>query len=109
MATRTTQRYCLSCDRPVLAEKQRPNHILHLILSLLTCGLWLIVWLLLSLPSTPRCPHCGSRKTSSRIPRAAPSAALSATGVAAMPRQMSAGWIVVAVVVVVFILRTVGP
>ena len=109
MATRTTQRYCLSCDRPVLAEKQRPNHILHLILSLLTCGLWVIVWLLLSLPSTPRCPHCGSRKTSSRIPWAAASASLSATGVAAMPRQMSAGWLVVAMVVVVFILRTVGP
>lgn len=23
---------------------QRPNHILHLILSLITCGLWLPVW-----------------------------------------------------------------
>ena len=109
MATRTTQRYCLSCDRPVLAEKQRPSHVLHLILTLLTAGLWLIVWLLLSLPSTPRCPHCGSSKTTGRIPRAAPSAALSVTGVPAMPRQLSPGWIVVAVVVVVYILRVAGP
>jgi hypothetical protein len=32
----------------VLVKGNRPNHILHLILSLLTAGLWLIVWVLLA-------------------------------------------------------------
>jgi hypothetical protein len=30
-----------------IAKGHRPNHILHLILSIVTAGLWLIVWLLI--------------------------------------------------------------
>jgi len=33
----------------VLVWGKKPNHILHLILSLITVGFWLIVWLLLSM------------------------------------------------------------
>lgn len=45
----------------VLAEKQTPNHILHLLLTLVTFGLWLIVWLIvLTKPEPWLCPHCGS-------------------------------------------------
>ena len=33
----------------VLVSGRRVNHILHLLLSLFTLGLWLIVWLLLAL------------------------------------------------------------
>ena len=108
MAVRTVQKYCLSCDQPVLAEKQRPTHVLHLLLTLLTGGLWLIVWLGLSLPSTPRCPHCGSSRTTSRAPRAARSAALSLTGVAAMPRQRSLGWTVTAIVILLRAMKALG-
>ena len=39
-------------DRTVyveVARKRRPNHILHLLLSLITLGAWLPVWLLLSI------------------------------------------------------------
>jgi hypothetical protein len=32
----------------VLIWGRRPNHILHLILSIITGGIWLIVWLFLS-------------------------------------------------------------
>ena len=29
----------------VLAKGHRPNHVLHLILTLITLGLWLVVWI----------------------------------------------------------------
>jgi len=32
----------------ILVKGHRPNHILHLILSILTAGLWLFVWLALA-------------------------------------------------------------
>ena len=35
----------------VVERKRRVNHILHLLLSLVTFGLWLPVWLLLSMKS----------------------------------------------------------
>lgn len=38
----------------VLASGQRVNHILHAILSLFLCGLWLPVWLLVGLTSGER-------------------------------------------------------
>ena len=108
MATRSVQRYCLACDSPVLAEKQRPAHVLHLLLTLLTGGLWLIVWLGLSLPSTPRCPHCGSGNTLGHVPRAARPIALSRSGVAAMPRRGSLGWTLTVVIILVLAMKALG-
>jgi hypothetical protein len=32
-----------------VTRRRRPNHILHLLLSLVTLGFWLPVWLLLSI------------------------------------------------------------
>jgi len=32
----------------VMVRGHRPNHILHLILSIITLGVWLIVWLLVA-------------------------------------------------------------
>jgi hypothetical protein len=40
-------------DRAILSKPASVNHVAHAILSLLTCGLWLIVWLLLALNSEP--------------------------------------------------------
>jgi hypothetical protein len=47
MKTEACQRHCDSCDRITRHERNvsAPNHVLHLILSLLTAGLWLFVWL----------------------------------------------------------------
>lgn len=43
-------------------ERATPNHILHLLLSLVTFGLWLVVWLLLILNGgTYRCRECGMK------------------------------------------------
>lgn len=33
----------------VLVKGRRPNHLLHLVLSVLTLGLWLIVWAALAI------------------------------------------------------------
>jgi len=33
----------------VLTFGNRPNHVLHLLLSILTAGIWLIIWILISL------------------------------------------------------------
>lgn len=57
------QRYCPTCGRRVLGIRERPNHILHLLLSVVTAGLWLIVWLFLGLSYAKEpwhCPYCGS-------------------------------------------------
>lgn len=41
--------------KPVGAAYQPgANHLLHLVLTLLTCGLWLPVWFLVALSSPPR-------------------------------------------------------
>ncbi len=32
----------------VLAKGHRPNHLLHLILTLVTLGIWVIVWILVA-------------------------------------------------------------
>jgi len=55
--------YCKTCGKQTLHTKETPNHILHLLLSVFTLGLWLLVWLALVLISSgkrPRCSVCGS-------------------------------------------------
>ena len=55
--------YCDVCDERVYAVGQKPNHVLHLILTLVTAGLWGIVWILLAAGTIGnyRCTQCGSR------------------------------------------------
>ncbi len=49
----------------MLAVAARPSHILHLLLTIVTGGLWLIVWLFLSSSGKQfRCPYCGDRTRS---------------------------------------------
>ena len=31
----------------------RPDHILHLLLSIVTCGVWLLIWMLLTMTNPP--------------------------------------------------------
>lgn len=54
--------FCQEDVAMVLAERQTPNHILHLILAVVTAGLWIPVWILVTIfTSGPyRCPRCGS-------------------------------------------------
>lgn len=62
MGQRLVQKYCNTCGKPTAHMQQRPNHILHLILSIVTAGLWLIPWAIMSLNhKTPRCSVCGQK------------------------------------------------
>lgn len=56
--------HCPTCDKPRTATKEKINHILHLILSVITVGVWIPVWLLLLLfnfGKSFRCTSCGTK------------------------------------------------
>ncbi|VGO14779.1 hypothetical protein PDESU_03348 [Pontiella desulfatans] len=59
-----TQRFfCKDCNEYRKCEGRTPSHILHLLLSIITGGIWLIVWLILLLkPQAWHCATCGSRR-----------------------------------------------
>ena len=62
MATLIGSKFCPKCDDWTRAEAQRPNHVLHLLLSIVTLGWWLLVWLVLVLvPKKWRCSACGTQ------------------------------------------------
>ena len=44
-----------------MAERDTPNHVLHLLLSLLSMGLWLPIWLLVACSQDWRCGTCGTK------------------------------------------------
>lgn len=57
------QTYCPRCKTVVLGQRDGANHILHLLLTIFTGGLWLIPWLIIHLINSDkpfRCPYCGS-------------------------------------------------
>ncbi len=58
------RQWCPECKKYVLAVRPRTNRIIHLLLSVLTMGVWLIVWACTADLGTrkPRqCPVCGTR------------------------------------------------
>lgn len=62
MSQKQKSGYCPHCDRRMLAIGNKPNHLLHFFLTLFTLGLWLLVWLLVTIGSVGgyRCTHCGT-------------------------------------------------
>ena len=55
--------YCPLCQRQVLARRNPASGILHLLLSLVTAGLWLPVWFFVATSRralTHFCPNCGT-------------------------------------------------
>lgn len=55
-------RWCDECNRYRLAERQWPNVTLHLLMSLITCGLWFIaVTIPVQLMGIYRCQSCGNK------------------------------------------------
>jgi hypothetical protein len=62
MSKSTIRRMCKDCGQHRPFSKDRCNHILHLILSVITIGFWTPVWLLLgiiNLCKPFRCESCG--------------------------------------------------
>ena len=62
MGLAQTQAFCGTCSGPALFQKGGINHGRHLVLTLLTVGLWGLVWITLSLVyllNPYRCARCG--------------------------------------------------
>lgn len=54
--------FCEQCDENVKMQRSTPNHIFHFVMSVLTCGLWLLVWLSVASEKTPWiCSRCGAK------------------------------------------------
>ncbi len=63
MATQQLMAHCSSCDRKTVHLRNRPNHILHLLLSIMTGGIWILVWLMANVfQRGPSCTECGKTK-----------------------------------------------
>ena len=59
---RTMRSYCQACCENRPFEKQSASHVLHLLLSIVTFGVWLPVWFLCALSAGFQpwhCPMCG--------------------------------------------------
>lgn len=55
-----TNRWCRRCQACTLHYRQAANHVLHFLITCFTCGLWLIVWFLLSVKFGGwQCRECG--------------------------------------------------
>jgi hypothetical protein len=65
MAMKYKRGFCKDCNKDVKVFTKAPNHILHLLLSIITAGIWLIVWIMACISHDPwRCDECGSKKIS---------------------------------------------
>jgi hypothetical protein len=67
MSVSQASRWCASCGGSVLATRQGPNHLLHLVLTLFTCFMWAPFWAMVALtPRAWRCSRCGRKVYRSR-------------------------------------------
>lgn len=56
----TSRKHCYRCGQDVLVTADSTNHILHLLLSIITGGLWLVIWAIAAnLPKDWKCTKCG--------------------------------------------------
>jgi|APGre2960657505_1045072.scaffolds.fasta_scaffold377449_1 hypothetical protein len=63
MATINKMCECVKCKKSTLHIINTPNHILHLLLTIVTVGFWLLVWICQK-NTTPQCSQCGTDKAS---------------------------------------------
>ncbi len=65
MSIQVKSGFCKACDAQRKVERKGTNHILHLLISVFTAGLWIPVWFLHTIKIGGwRCGTCGSTKTS---------------------------------------------
>ncbi|KON79399.1 hypothetical protein PA01_12710 [Azoarcus sp. PA01] len=61
MAEEKKSGLCKACGKRTVVFRKGTNHVLHLILTILTAGVWLIVWFGVSVKFGGwRCTECGS-------------------------------------------------
>lgn len=63
MGIRKKRQFCEEDMEWVLGEKNTPNHLLHLVMSIVTVGFWVPVWILIAGigGGSYQCPKCGSK------------------------------------------------
>ncbi len=63
MSMEQSQKYCKGCEREVLVQRPKRNHILHLLLTICTAGVWGIVWgfLIVFHKGGWHCSRCGRK------------------------------------------------
>lgn len=58
-------RFCPCCDQSVPVKGKKPSHVFHAVMSVVTMGAWIIVWLLAifeaSVSRAGKCPRCGGK------------------------------------------------
>jgi hypothetical protein len=54
--------YCKDCEDNVKAESRGANHLLHLILTFVTFGFWIVVWIIAAASRNWTCAECGGRR-----------------------------------------------
>jgi Na+-transporting NADH:ubiquinone oxidoreductase subunit NqrC len=60
------QGFCNSCGTNVKTLRKGTNHVLHLILTICTAGIWSIIWLFSTIKFGGwRCDSCGGKELSS--------------------------------------------
>lgn len=54
-------KYCKNCGRQTIHLQPSTSHVLHLLMTILTFGVWVIVWFLVaqSNSSQSKCAECG--------------------------------------------------
>lgn len=57
-------KHCKVCGADTLHIQPSTSHLLHLVLSILTAGFWIIIWLLVAQnnASQAQCSQCGSTR-----------------------------------------------
>ena len=58
----SVMKYCKNCEKQTPHVVQKPNHVLHLFLTVFT-GFWLIIWIFMTVSSRPQCTECGNKKS----------------------------------------------
>lgn len=67
MTQQTLTLYCHRCSVESSHTQKTPNHVAHLLLSLLTAGIWVVVWVLVAMSSArPVCSRCGEKRGAAR-------------------------------------------
>ena len=65
MAMQEKGGFCATCSKHVMVRRKGTSHLLHLVLSVFTFGLWIIVWILVSVKFGGwRCTQCGGTNVS---------------------------------------------
>lgn len=62
--SRQTMKPCKACSRLTMHVQPGTSHVLHLILSIISVGFWVPIWLLVSLNNHTKaqCTVCGRTK-----------------------------------------------